>query len=74
MTYGDIALLIAAKRGMKTMSSQAVGQAVSKNPISIIIPCHRVIGKNNALTGYAYGIENKKMLLELEGVLQGVYF
>ena len=69
MTYGEIASIIALKRGLNKMSSQAIGQAITKNSISIIVPCHRVIGKNNALTGYAYGIENKKMLLELEGVL-----
>lgn len=50
------------------MSSQAVGGAVGHNPISIIIPCHRVVGKNGSLTGYAGGINNKIKLLELEGV------
>lgn len=50
------------------MSSQAVGGAVGHNPISIIIPCHRVIGVNGSLTGYAGGIETKIKLLELEGV------
>ena len=50
------------------MSSQAVGGAVGNNPISIIIPCHRVVGKNGSLTGYAGGINNKIKLLELEGV------
>ena len=68
-TYGKIADKIAKKRGVLKMSAQAVGGAVGHNPISIIIPCHRVLGKNGALTGYAGGIENKTKLLELEGVL-----
>ena len=67
-TYGNIAKKIAEKMGKKTMSSQAVGGAVGHNPISIIIPCHRVIGSNNSLTGYAGGIAVKIKLLELEGV------
>ena len=50
------------------MSSQAVGNAVGRNPISIIIPCHRVVGKNGSLTGYAGGVDKKAMLLKLEGV------
>lgn len=62
-TYGDIAKLID-----KRMSSQAVGYAVGHNPISIIIPCHRVIGKNNNLTGYGGGIDKKVKLLEIEGI------
>ncbi|MDR1327537.1 MAG: methylated-DNA--[protein]-cysteine S-methyltransferase [Heliobacteriaceae bacterium] len=68
MTYGDIAVKIAAKRGKERMSSQAVGGAVGHNPISIIIPCHRVVGSNGSLTGYAGGIKTKIKLLELEGV------
>lgn len=68
-TYGDIAEHIARKRGIEKMSAQAIGQAVSKNPIAIIIPCHRVIGKNQTLTGYAYGIKNKEKLLRLEGFI-----
>lgn len=67
-TYGEIAKKMAAKKGLKTMSSQAVGGAVGHNPISIIIPCHRVIGANGSLTGYAGGIKTKIKLLELEGV------
>ena len=67
-TYGDIAKKMAAKMGRKTMSSQAVGGAVGHNPISIIIPCHRVVGASGSLTGYAGGVEKKIMLLELEGV------
>lgn len=68
MTYGDIAKIIAKERGKERMSAQAVGGAVGHNPISIIIPCHRVVGSNGSLTGYAGGIETKIMLLEHEGV------
>jgi methylated-DNA-[protein]-cysteine S-methyltransferase len=67
-TYGDIAKQIAEKQNKPTMSSQAIGGAVGHNPISIIIPCHRVIGSNGSLTGYAGGIDTKVKLLELEGV------
>ena len=66
-TYGEIAGQIAAQRGTKTMSAQAVGGAVGHNPISIIIPCHRVIGTDGSLTGYAGGVDKKQFLLELEG-------
>lgn len=66
-TYGDIANVIAKKRNIKKMSSQAVGHALNKNPICLIIPCHRVIGKNSNLVGYGGGIERKRYLLELEG-------
>lgn len=68
MTYGEIAKKMAAKMGKEAMSSQAVGGAVGHNPISIIIPCHRVVGANGSLTGYAGGIETKIKLLALEGV------
>ena len=68
ITYGEIAAIIAKKRGMKKLSAQAVGGAVGHNPISIIIPCHRVIGKNGNLTGYSGGIETKIKLLKLEGI------
>ena len=54
--------------GRPSMSGQAVGNAVGHNPISIIIPCHRVVGSNGSLTGYAGGIEKKIRLLKLEGV------
>jgi len=67
-TYGAIAQKMAAKMGKKSMSSQAVGGAVGHNPISIIIPCHRVVGSNGSLTGYAGGIDIKNKLLELEAV------
>ncbi len=68
MTYGEIAQIISAEQGKK-MSAQAVGGAVGHNPISIIIPCHRVIGSNGNLTGYAGGIDIKIKLLKLEGVI-----
>lgn len=67
VTYGEIAASIAKKRGIKRMSAQAVGGAVGWNPISIIIPCHRVMGANHAITGYGGGIKNKIALLKLEG-------
>lgn len=66
MTYGEIADKIAAQKGIESMSAQAVGGAVGHNPISIIVPCHRVVGTNGSLTGYAGGIERKAKLLELE--------
>ena len=67
-TYGGIAARIAAARGGR-MSAQAVGGAVGRNPISILIPCHRVIGTDGSLTGYAGGLDKKEYLLRLEGVL-----
>lgn len=66
-TYGEIAKEMAARMGQVSMSSQAVGGAVGHNPISIIIPCHRVVGANGSLTGYAGGIDKKIRLLEHEG-------
>lgn len=69
LTYGKIAERIAGNRGMKRMSSQAVGQAVGWNPICIIIPCHRVMGANGKLTGYGGGIRNKEALLKLEKIV-----
>lgn len=66
MTYGQIAAEIAQTKGLRTMSAQAVGGAVGHNPISILIPCHRVVGTNGSLTGYAGGIEKKIQLLALE--------
>ncbi|MEM5767252.1 MAG: methylated-DNA--[protein]-cysteine S-methyltransferase [Bacillota bacterium] len=68
ITYGDIAKKMAVKMNKNSMSSQAVGGAVGHNPISIIIPCHRVVGSNGSLTGYAGGVNTKVKLLELEGV------
>lgn len=66
LSYGDIARLISDRRG-KRMSAQAVGGAVGRNPICLIIPCHRVIGAGGKLIGYGGGIENKAALLKLEG-------
>ena len=68
MTYGEIAKQIAAKKGLPRMSAQAVGGAVAHNEISIIVPCHRVVGANGSLTGYAGGIDKKIKLLQLEKV------
>ena len=68
LTYGKIADKIASKRGIKKMSAQAVGGAVGHNSISLIIPCHRVIGSDGNLTGYAGGIKTKIKLLNLEGI------
>jgi len=68
-TYGEIAGKIAKMQGRKSMSAQAVGGAVGHNPISIIIPCHRVIGADGSLTGYAGGIDKKIKLLEIERIL-----
>ena len=65
-TYGEIARRLAAKQGLPQMSAQAVGGAVGHNEISIIIPCHRVVGTNGSLTGYAGGIDKKVKLLEWE--------
>lgn len=66
-TYGDLARKMAAVLGKEKMSAQAVGQAVGKNPISILIPCHRVVGSNQHLTGYAGGLNRKIWLLRHEG-------
>lgn len=67
ITYGDIAKKMAIRMNRERMSSQAIGGAVGHNPISIIIPCHRVVGSNGSLTGYAGGVSRKIKLLELEG-------
>lgn len=66
-TYGKIAKEVAKRMGKERMSAQAVGGAVGHNPISIIIPCHRVIGTNGSLTGYAGGLDKKVWLLKHEG-------
>lgn len=68
ITYGEIAKRIAKERGIEKMSAQAVGNAVGKNPVCIIIPCHRVLGANGKLTGYGGGINNKISLLKLEKI------
>lgn len=66
VTYGELARQLAEKQGAEHMSAQAVGGAVGHNPISLIIPCHRVVGTHGSLTGYAGGIDRKTKLLELE--------
>ena len=66
VTYGEIAAILASRRGLAGMSAQAVGGAVGHNPISLIVPCHRVVGADGALTGYAGGLEKKHWLLDLE--------
>lgn len=68
ITYGDIAKRIAMQLGKSKMSSQAVGGAVGSNPVSIIIPCHRVVGANGNLTGYSGGLDIKVRLMQLEGM------
>ncbi|MDO4664512.1 MAG: methylated-DNA--[protein]-cysteine S-methyltransferase, partial [Erysipelotrichaceae bacterium] len=68
ITYGELAKQIAQKKGLSHMSAQAIGRAVGKNPISIVVPCHRVVGAKGTLTGYAAGIEKKEELLKLEGI------
>lgn len=70
VTYSDIAENIAKQRQAAKMSARAIGGAVSHNPVSIIIPCHRVIGKNHNLTGYAAGIDKKIKLLYLEKAIK----
>lgn len=74
MTYGEIARQIASKRGRNSMSAQAVGGAVGHNPISIIVPCHRVVGTKGSLTGYAGGIDKKIALLTLENIALQNFF
>lgn len=74
MTYGEIAKQIAARKGISRMSAQAVGGAVGHNKISVIVPCHRVVGANGNLTGYAGGIDKKIKLLTLEHVNMDSFF
>ena len=71
ITYGQIAKEIAALKGLPHMSAQAVGSAVGHNKISVIVPCHRVVGTDGSLTGYAGGIDKKKRLLMLEQTDRG---
>ena len=73
-TYGEIAAQIAQQTGRPRMSAQAVGSAVGRNPISLLIPCHRVMGANGSLTGYAGGVEKKRRLLLLEGIAPETFF
>jgi len=74
MTYGEIARILAERKGLRRMSAQAVGGAVSHNSIALIIPCHRVVGANGNLTGYAGGIERKLRLLKMEGASRNAFF
>ena len=74
MTYGEIAKLMAENRGVEQMSAQSVGGAVGHNPISIIVPCHRVVGTDGSLTGYAGGIDKKIKLLTHEGAYSKSFF
>ncbi len=74
ITYGEIARQLAAVQGTSHMSAQAVGGAVGHNEVSIIIPCHRVVGTNGSLTGYAGGIEKKVALLQLEHTDMSCFF
>lgn len=72
-TYGELASKYENIYQVKRMSSQAIGSALKENPILILFPCHRIIGKGNRLTGYVGGIERKKRLLELEGMDVSLY-
>ena len=74
ITYGEIAREIARRQGSKTVPAQAVGGAVGHNPVSIIVPCHRVVGANGNLTGYGGGIPKKIQLLRHEGVDMSALF
>ena len=74
MTYGEIAARIVREKGRNRMSAQAVGGAVGHNSISLIIPCHRVVGTNGSLTGYAGGIDRKVRLLQMEKALSDKLF
>lgn len=67
-TYGELAMMYAAKEGLAHMSAQAIGGAVGRNPVCIIIPCHRVVGAGNCLTGYREGLDRKAALLSFEGI------
>ena len=70
VSYGELAKVVALKRGKAKMSAQAIGGAVGSNPICILIPCHRVIGKDGSLVGYGEGLDKKELLLKLEGVIR----
>jgi methylated-DNA-[protein]-cysteine S-methyltransferase len=66
LSYGELARRISGERGRASVSARAVGGAVARNPVAILIPCHRVLGANAALTGYAGGLDRKLWLLKLE--------
>ena len=74
VTYGELAERAAHKLGLSQMSAQAVGGAVGHNPVSLMIPCHRVVGTNGSLTGYGGGIQRKVSLLELEKTDMSSFF
>ncbi len=74
VSYGEIAERIARQRGIPRMSAQAVGGAVGHNPIALIVPCHRVVGADGSLTGYAGGVDRKAWLLSLEGADKSALF
>lgn len=65
-TYGQLAKIVARRRGKTKMSAQAVGNALHKNPISLVVPCHRIIGSGGQLVGYGGGLQRKEALLALE--------
>ena len=65
-TYGALAKRLAAGRGLSRLSARAVGGAVGRNPVALIVPCHRVVGTDGSLTGYAFGLDRKRRLLALE--------
>ena len=70
LSYGEIAARVAEAHGVGRMSAQAVGGAVGHNPVAIIVPCHRVIGADGSLTGYAAGLDKKRRLLQLEKIIK----
>ncbi len=74
MTYGQIAMILAKRRGGRCVSAQAVGGAVGRNEISLIVPCHRVVGTSGSLTGYAGGIAKKVELLTMEKAMRREFF
>ena len=69
MCYGEIAAIIAENKGIRKMTAQAVGQALNRNRLMLVIPCHRVIGADGSLTGFDGGIELKRKLLKHEGII-----
>lgn len=69
VTYGELARRLSAQTDSPRVSARAVGGAVARNPVSILVPCHRVVGADGALTGYAGGLERKRRLLELERIV-----
>ena len=74
VTYGEIAKSLEAENGGKRVSAQAVGGAVGRNPVPVIVPCHRVMGAGGNLTGYGGGIGRKIALLKLEGAWQEGFY